>query len=286
MGPRLKTAFAAVDCEVMDPGSDDAEIGKCDLALVDDVYIFRKEAKKRRRFLEKLRARAAKVGMLELDPWMPGVNDRVAQNRDLYDFIWTMAPILTEGEKIEGLPVCLIPFPVGCPKIFDRSATDPEDGSLDQFNFCGGIEEYNFHRYFWVLASSTFRSPFDFHITNHKNDGLTAFDSLEHYVRKLSGANASVNFTMRKDGRRTVVGRTFDCLRLGQLLVQEYCEDMHRYFTPGTHYLEFQNVSELEGICDEIMGAGGFERVRSEGAAYFSEFYSDEAVLRHLCTYL
>ena len=102
----------------------------------------------------------------------------------------------------------------------------------------------------------------------------------------MSGAYASLNFTMRRDGRRTVVGRTFDSLRLGQLLVQEFCLDMHRYFTPGLHYLEFQDVPGLERICDDIGRDGEYERIRAEGARYFEHFYSDDAVFRHLCTYL
>lgn len=287
LGVRMRTAFADIaDCVVVDPASPDAGIEECDLALVDDVYLFRKDARMKRRFLEKLRPKATKVGMLELDPWMAGVHRRIARNRDLYDFVWTMAPTMAEGGRIAGLPACVIPLPVGCPDIFDRVKIAADDPSLDTLRFCGGVEEYNLHRYFWVLAGTTFRTPFSFRVTNHKNDGLSAFDSLRRYAEKLSSAYAALNFTMRKDAQRAMVGRTFDCLRLGQLLVQEYCGDMRCYFAPGVHYLEFRSVAELEAICDEIGRQGRFERMRREGAAYFEESYSDAAVLRHLGTFV
>lgn len=287
LGVRIRTAFAEVaNCVVIDPASPDAEIEACDLALVDDVYLFRKDARAKRRFLEELSRNATAVGLLELDPWMPGVDGRIARNRDLYDFVWTMAPTMAIDGKIAGLPACVIPLPVGCPDIFDRVKIAADDPSLDTLRFCGGVEEYNLHRYFWVLAGVTLRRPFSFCVTNHKDDGLSAVDSLSRYAEKLSGAYAALNFTMRKNGQRAMVGRTFDCLRLGQLLVQEYCADMRCYFAPGAHFLEFRCVADLEKICDELSRQGRFEAIRRDGAAYFAKYYSDAAVLRHLGTFV
>ena len=229
------------------------------------------------------------MAMLELDPWATGLMDRIKSNKDLYDFAWAMAPglILDDEKNIGGLPVTLMAFPVGAGSAFDRFVIDGRLDSLAPIKFSGGVEEYNFYRYFWVLAASSFRNPPDFDITNHDVDGLPALESLSLYIERLAGSYACLNFVMRGDGSRAVVERSFDSLRLRQLLIQEHCGDMHAYLEPGNHYLEFDSASELEEICGRLKGQRAeYDTIRREGADAFNRLYSDDAVLRHIATML
>lgn len=291
MGPRFQSAFDGdgVECKIIDPDSPDGAPGRCDLALVDDIYIHRKDPEKKRGFLEAIRNSAGKMAMLEMDPWVPGLRQRIEANRDLYDFVWSMAPALAidDDKSLHGLPVTLIPFPAGAPGIFAPLAIDGRRHGLVPIKFCGAVEDYNFHRYFWVLAAASFANPPAFDITSHDEDGLSALASLALYLERLAASHACLNFLMRGDGSRTIVGRSFDSLCLRQLLVQERCDDMHAYLRPGTDYLEFDNISQLQEICARLPGQpAAFEAIRRQGAATFQARYADAAVLRHLAAWL
>jgi hypothetical protein len=291
IGPRIQSAFDGdgVECKIVDPDDMEIEHEHCDLALIDDTYVYRKDVKEKRAFLERIRKVAGKMAMLEMDPWAPGLEQRIQSNRDIYDFVWAMAPALTfdDDKSIGGLPITLMPFPVGAGRSFDRFAIDGRLDGLAPIKFSGGVEEYNYYRYFWTLAASSFNNPPKFNITNHDVDGLTALESLERYIERLAGSYACLNFVMRGDGSRAVVGRSFDSLRLSQLLVQERCDDMHAYLEPGNHYLEFDCVSELEEICGQLNGQPNrFDIIRRAGVDTFNKRYSDAAVLRHIITLL
>lgn len=286
---RFKTPFddEGIHCRLWDPNIETNDMDRCDLALVDDAAMFPKDPAKKRAFLENLRQKSARVGMIEPDPWVPDFPVRLAASRHIYDFVWTMAPSMLVDGKIHGAPACMIPFPVGFGAIFDEFRAKAAHASLpNEPLFCGAVENYNFHRLFWVLAGYSFRRPFRSDITSHQTDALSVEQSIRAYLARLLASRTCLNFTMRADGRRSVVGRTSDALRAGQLLVQEYAEEMHAYFEPGRHYVEFRNVDELEDICFHLADPHGFEDVRNEGARFFQERYSDNAVVRHIATYL
>lgn len=282
---RLQDAFAAVglDCRLVDPSDPGAEPAACDLAIVDDAGLFEKDAGKKRQYLERLRRRATSMAMIDLDAWQSHFIDRLAANRDLYDFVWLMAP--SEAARIRGISVCQIPFPVGADAWF--ADIPPADGSPAQAGakFCGGLEDYNFHRYFWLLAGAGFAVPFAFELTSHADDQQSVGDSAAAYLRKVAARRACLSFTMRSNGQRVMVGRAFDALRLGRVLVQEETPDMAAYFEPGVHFLDFRTVPELERLCAQLAASGAFEDIRRAGAAFFSERYSNEAVIRNLMTF-
>lgn len=285
---RFMTAFtdSGAECTFVDPNIEDFEVRPCDLALVDDSYVFRKDRKRKRDLLRHVRERAARVGMVELDPWQPSLAERIGDAKGIYDFIWTMAPALAREGRIHGLPACLIPFPTGFGSVFAQVKGARPPAPAREIKFCGAIEDYNFHRYFWILAGALMRHPFAFEITSHEADGRSVAESLGAYLARLDGACAALSFTMRADGKRLVVGRTFDCFRLGRILVQEHCPDMHFYFQPGVHYLEFADPLELEALGERIRSGSDLEAVRAAGADHFERLYSDAAVVRHVATLL
>ncbi len=285
MGPRIKAAFEAAgcDCRLLDPNFEAYDFAPCDLALVDDSAMFRKDAKKKGAFLDRLRQSARRVGMVDLDHWMTHFGHRLAAGSERYDFVWTMAPLRLSDGRIDGKRACVIPFPVGFEPLLTEVAAAP--APADALRFCGAIEDYNFHRYFWLLANAGFAHPFEVELTRHVDDRLPVEDSLRHYFQRLTAARAVLNFTMRADGQTMMVGRTSDALCAGRLLVQEAAEDMTCYFEPGGHYLEFSNVDELQEISARLRDRR-YEEVRRAGAAFFADAYSDRAVVRHLATFL
>lgn len=278
---RLRDAFAAtgLDCRLIDPGDEDAAPIACDLAIVDDAGLFEKDAGKKRRYLEQVRRAAKTVAMLDLDPWQRHFADRLGANRDCYDFVWLMAP--SEAARIQGIPVCQIPFPVGADAWFSDIPA-----AQAGIKFCGGIEDYNFHRYFWLLAGAGFVRPFAFELTSHVDDNESVAASAKAYLAKVAEKRACLSFTMRSNGQPVMVGRAFDALRLGRVLVQEATPDMAAYFTPGQHFLDFRTVPELERLCAQLVEPAAFEGVRRAGAAFFRERYSNDAVIRNLVTFL
>ena len=287
IGRRMHSALARADIDVRAFSLDDPspDLPESDVALVDDPLVFRKDAIRKRSFLERVRASTGRMGCLEFDPWTATLASRIAQNRDLYDFIWAPAPSRMQDGQIGGLPACLIPFPTGCDDIFERYALESRAPPSEDIRFCGGIEEYNFHRYFWILALNLLDEPIPCEVTNHADDRLDVETSLARYVERLSASYAALSFTMRSDGTSIVVGRTFDALRLGQLLVQEYCPDARHYLTPDEHFIEFETLEELRAIRAALRGRT-FEDIRKNGRRIFAERYSDQAILRHLCTFL
>jgi hypothetical protein len=283
---RIRDAFlsAGLACRIIDPADEAAALGPCDLAIVDDSGLFAKNPRKKRVYLERLRRTAKVVAMFDPDPWQSHFLYRLAASRDCYDFVWMMAP--REAARVRRIPVCQIPFPVGADAWFDGLA--PVDGSATQCGakFCGGMEDYNFHRYFWLLAGSAFAAPLAFELTSHRDDKQSVAASTKAYLMKFAERRACLSFTMRSDGQTIVVGRAFDALRAGRLLIQEQTPDMAAYFEPGVHHLEFRAAPELETLCGRLTEPGAFEEVRRAGAAFFNERYSNDAVVRNLVTFL
>lgn len=293
LGPRFRTAFAPfdVDCAIIDPVHDPVEFGPRDLIFVDDQYVQRyhcgRDAGRMAEFLAQLRVSGPRVGLIEFDPWTFDFDRVLKGPGEPYDLVWTMAPELAAGGRIRGVPTCLVPFPVGFPRLFDELRVSSTAGAhLPAVSFCGGVEEYNHPRYLWLLSSHAFRSPFAYDVSHHASDGQTVEESIRAYLARLTGAHACLSLTMRANGRSIVVGRAFDALRAGRLLVQEASVDASAYLVPGEHFVEFSSVAELEEICFRLSRENALADVARAGASYFQQHYSDEAVLRHLVTYL
>ncbi len=286
---RFKTAFegAGAHSEIVEPDREPGRFVDCDIALIDDPHVFRKSTEDKRRFLEQVRKRTKSLVMLEMDPWAAGLHQRVADNRDIYDVVWAMIPsLIGDDGTIDGLKASSILFPVGAPEIFKRHRRVSADMPGEVIKFCGGIEEYNFFRYFWVVGALAGAHPPTIEVTNHGVDNLSIADSLDHYVKRLGSSHACLNFIRRASGETSMVGRTSDALCLQQLLVQEASIEVRPYLTPGEHFLQFSTLEELDGICERLMiNRQAFEGIRQSGADYFARYYSDNAVLRHMATW-
>jgi len=286
---RFQTAFegAGAISEIVEPDKEPDRFIKCDIALIDDPHIFRKSADDKRRFIEQARRHAKCLVMIEMDPWAAGRSERLAANRDMYDVVWAMMPSLMDPDgMIDGLKASCMLFPVGAPDIFQRHRRTSPEMAGEDIKFCGGIEEYNFYRYFWIVGALAGEHAPVIEVTNHGDDGLGIADSLDRYVKRLGSSHACLNFVRRATGDVSMVGRTSDALCLEQLLVQEASTEVRPYLSPGEHFLQFSTLEELDEICARLgAGRSAYEDIRRAGASYFDAHYADDAVLRHMATW-
>lgn len=284
LGQRLLSAFtgAGVVCRLVPSESDPGEIGAADLVLVDENTVFRKDPEKQQAHLDRLRQVARRLGRLVPDPWGKGFREQLARGIDRYDLVWAMAPTLRDAAPIAGEKFCLIPFPSGFARVFDGIAAA---APLPAIGFCGAIEDYNHHRYFWLLSALAGAMDLKIALTSQQPDGLDVEASYGLYLERLLETAACLSLTMRSTGDRILVGRTFDVLRGSRLLIQEYTPDARFYLAPGEDFVEIQGAEDLREVHGRFR-AGDYEAVRRQGAETFRRAYSDDAVIRHLATFL
>ena len=286
LGLRLASAFTTADvtCTLMPGEADARDIGPNDLVVVDENTVFRKDPARQQAHLDRVRQVSKRMCRLVPDPWGKGFHEQFDRGADRYDFHWGMSPALRQATPaIPPEKFCLIPFPTGYGRMFDEFATAP--APRPDLGFCGTIEDYNIHRYFWLLDALARGSSLKIDLTSQQPDGLDADESLRLYLGRLLSTGACLSLTMRSTGDRILVGRTFDVLRGGRLLVQEYTPDARYYLKPGVDFVEVADSGDLPETAEQVR-AGAFERVRAQGAATFARAYSDQAVIRHLATWV
>jgi len=284
LADRLASAFTTEEatCAMLPGEADASEIGPNDLVLVDEGTVFRKDPARQQAHLDKVRKVAKRMGRLIPDPWGKGFREQLERGADRYDFHWAMSPTLRQETAIPPEKFCLIPFPTGFGRLFDEVRARAPAADL---GFCGTIEDYNVHRYFWMLAALAGDARLAIDLTSQQPDGLGVAESLKVYLARLLSTGACLSLTMRSTGDRIMVGRTFDVLRGGRLLVQEYTPDARYYLKPGEDFVEVRDAGELKEVGERAR-SGAYEPIRAQGAATFARAYSDQAVVRHLATWV
>lgn len=292
LGPRFISAFGCegIECALVDPRYESHDFSPTDLVLVDDGYlhgqVFKKKQGERARFVERLRRSTPRLALLEFDPWATSFADQLSAVGQPYDFVWTLAPGLVRDGRINNVPACVVPFPVGFPELFAEARAQVPSSAAAPVRFCGGVEEYNSSRLLWLLARHRFRTPFDYEVTSHAADHQSVVDSLRSYLGRLTASRACLNFTRRANGQSMVVGRSFDALCAGRVLVEEMSDDVQHYLAPGEHFLAFRTVAELEEVCASLNENLRTGEIARQGAEYYKAHYSDTAVLQHLLSFV
>jgi hypothetical protein len=153
----------------------------------------------------------------------------------------------------------------------------------DELFFSGGIKGYNWHRAYWMAASTELNLPIRQRLASHADDGLPALDSYHVYMDGLVQATSTLNFSMRSDLARIVTGRCFEGIVCGTLLIQEETPDMDYYFVSGEHYLEFTTLSELRSIINFIRdNKDEAEEIRRRGVEFAKQRYSDDKIVGYI----
>ncbi len=285
LGDRIQSAFvrAGIDCRLLLPHTDAEQIPEADLIILNEDALFPRDEARKREQVARIRKRARKFVRLIGDPWGHWLEPSLKDRAHFYDFLWTLAPSMRAREAELGRPIWLIPFPTGFDDVF---ATVPSVPAEPRMSFVGAVEDYNLVRYYWLLFGLTLAPQIGVTVTSQRYDGLPVGESLRRYLDKLLATRACLNLTMRATGQRIVIHRGFDILKGGRLLVQEYAADVRHYLTPGRHFLEFHRPEDLARINETLGENDGHAAIVRQGAEFFRARYSDDAIVRHILTWL
>ncbi len=215
---------------------------------------------------------------LYLDPWEPEQFDDIEAGAEIVDAVWS--PVVTalwQRPAFRGKTL-FFPMPHG-------GSYTPAVQRRPGLEFHGGVQSSNWDRAFWLEAIAQAGIPLQTTVSTHANDHLDALESYRAYLRKLGGAEASVNFARRGNGIHihTLTARTFEVPAAGGLLVQERSDDIDRFLVAGRHYLRFEALADLADIAALIRAAPDrIDAVRREGAAFFRARYADDRIVAYL----
>jgi hypothetical protein len=166
--------------------------------------------------------------------------------------------------------------------------------------FGNRINPEYWYRAFWPLLTEQWQLPVQYQQHAFLDDkghynlvecaqtrGEQALQTYTQHKRALHAATLVMNMTRKPNLQCIVTHRSFEAPLNGALLVQEYTPEMHCYFTPGEHYLEFASLAELAAIghfiADEPEAA---EEIRQKGSAFARAHYNDHTLIGYLDRFL
>jgi glycosyl transferase family 1 len=233
--------------------------------------------KQRSSLLAELRARQPDmlIVLFFADPWCRRRWPWLRAAAAMADRVWAPFPSIELWRQgVFEHKLLYFPIPLGPPR-----PLPPVNGAM-RLSFTGTIYTLAWMRKLWLAASREAGIDLHHSLPSAQEAGLPALDSYDHYLTRLAATGASVNLTMRIDGTRTLVGRSFEIPRAGALLVEEHNDDIEYYFTPGEHMLTFSTLPELMAIADLIRDRPELvETIRRRGHAFATERYSDTRII-------
>lgn len=233
--------------------------------------------KQRSSLLAELRARRPDMVIVLFfpDPWQRWRWPALRAAAAMADWVWAPFPSI-ELWRQGGFEHKLLYFP---PPLGHLRPLPPMDGAM-RLSFTGTIQMFGWMRNLWLAASHEVGIDLHRSRPSAREVKLSALDSYDQYLTRLAGTGASVNLTMRIDGTRTLVARSFEIPWAGALLVEEHNDDIEYYFTPGEHMLTFSTLPELVAIADLIRKQPDLvETIRRRGHAFATERYSDTRII-------
>jgi len=274
---------AGVECHVQYSNNpritEDLQFLKNCLILIDVQWCGLNEslefAEKTKRFGNKTIAFFADLHYLSIDPthydqlasfgifWGSGcTNEQHRIFRDLANFTDFPVPV---------------PLPTGLPyrnSIKGSTTTAPPV-------FMGSIERNNLPRIFFYI-SSVMSKKYDFEISSHMEDHLSAEDSYSQYLHRLNKYQTLLSFSLRYIGSRVAVHRPSEAIGLGKLLLQEFTPQLRRWYSPDEHFLEFTSPEDLDDLCDAIQGNRiKADEVAGAGYEHYIKNYACDRLVSH-----
>ncbi|MEO5341301.1 MAG: glycosyltransferase [Magnetococcus sp. MYC-9] len=213
---------------------------------------------------------------------------------------WALEPaLLAEAASWLDAIWCSEPLPLWSqPPLADRWLALPLPGEnragvqdqplSGQMLLVGDLDAIeNSYHLFWLAAAETLGLPVKKSLAVYHGDLLRPLAEPGAAVPYLNDAPCHLRFTLRVDQRRTLHRQSFATLLGGGLLIQERTEEMHRYFIPGEHYLEFATLAELVAVGQFLRNEPeAAEAIRRRGHAFAQTHYGHEALVGHLDGFL
>ncbi|RAU20334.1 hypothetical protein CU669_19000 [Paramagnetospirillum kuznetsovii] len=210
------------------------------------------------------------------DPWKDNIPIRIREVSSIVDGFWSVNPSLEIWTE-NGVREKAIFFPWlhgGYRGGTDVSLQNPG------YRFLGGIEIYNWPRAIWALESFLNHAPISFDISRHAEDGLDALTSFHRYLDRLAEVRGCVNFSTRRDFRKTLTARVFEALQARTLLIQEASDELDYYLVDGRDYLSFANFDELmEVIAFSDANPDVVGEIVANGHRLATTTYGDNAII-------
>ena len=198
--------------------------------------------------------------------------------RDFVDIIWGGGASRL-GAELKNKRFTDFPPPLGI-DVPDYVPRDRLKG-VGETIFKGSIERNNLPRLIYWLHCSH-KDKFYFDITSHMPDGESPLNGYSRYLSQLNRGSAVLNLSERISGERPVIGRPFEAMAFGSLLLQETCPIMSRFFVAAEEFLTFSNPAELDEQSEKIkskpkecldIARNGYYRWKTN--------YADELIGRH-----
>ncbi|MBF0584377.1 MAG: glycosyltransferase family 1 protein [Magnetococcales bacterium] len=170
----------------------------------------------------------------------------------------------------------------------------PDRPLIPQMLYVGyQLDWYLWPRMYWLLAAQRLGLPVvqKEHLfvpqTALVPKGDEALMVYGQHLQRLREATCCLHFTRKENLHCIVTHRSFEAPLNGALLVQEYAPDMHRFFIPGEHYLEFNSIAEFVAVSRFItQRREEAEEIRRSGNAFARAQYSDDKLLGYLEKFL
>ncbi len=291
LGPRFQKAFTRHGwaMELIDfdyPGSESNEriiqaVEKeekldCDIFMVDaqSPYFDNRDIRAFGNSVRNANPNLITIGVFP-DSWIPSVDQKIAEYDESFDFIWEVTGRRKFAENFKAEKILYLPVPIG----IDVEKSNPGD----KIRFSGGINLANFSRLFWLSHFTVNHTDIDVDISGHESEDTDVLDSYRKYMGRVSSARIGINLTTRTNGTQIVPGRAYETMAAGVPLVQEYAEDMHQFFEPGVHYLEFSNFEEFDELSRRYFNdETALKEIGVAGYQKFKNDFSDHAILSHV----
>ncbi|WP_193771122.1 glycosyltransferase [Candidatus Magnetaquicoccus inordinatus] len=145
----------------------------------------------------------------------------------------------------------------------------------------------HWHRTIWLTLIKQLQLPVTIKEHFYTKSALSHLENYALHLQRLQEATCCLHFTRKQNLTCIVTHRSFEAPISGALLIQECTPDMHRFFTPGEHYLEFNSLAELRAIAQFIQEEPEqADAIRKRGHAFAHQWYSDDKLIGYLEKFL
>lgn len=278
---------AGVECHVQYSNpkiTEDLQFLKNCLILIDVQWCGLNESSE---FAKKTRNLGNKVIGLFTDFHYLKTDAEYYSHLELFDIIWVPTHSAEQQDslmKLANFTDFPVPVPLPSGLTCGQSIKGLKTTALPVF--MGSIERNNLPRISFYI-SSVMSKKYDFEISSHMEDHLSAEDSYSQYLHRLNKYQTLLSFSLRYTGSRVATHRQSEAIALNKLLLQEFTPQLRRWYSPNEHFLEFTSAEELDDLCDAIQGNRiKADEVAGAGYQHYTKNYACDRLISHFSSML
>ncbi len=191
----------------------------------------------------------------------------------LVDLVLTFDPLITNDALLKSpYPERILPIfhPIDEQRFYDL----PPGADIDPHAlFVGSISNTPaMLRMPWIAALGSAKAPIAIH--DGDRQATTAL-SHEAYATAMRKAAMTYSLSSRNRNRSTIIGRQWEAVQSGTLLLEEGGSPLNEYFMPFRHYIPFDNLSEALAYTHYFLeNREARDAVASRGATFRRRHYN------------